>query len=163
MKILKWIDEYLEEALMGGLLVLMAVIMGIQVLCRYCFSYSLTWSEELTRYLFVWAGFISLSYCVKKKISIKITQFEQILSDKVADIMDIVRNVLLLCFTLYMIPFSVRYLEQCINNGSTSASMGIPMYVIQSAPLVGFVLVSFRLFECILEAIHNYRKGGRMF
>lgn len=163
MKVLKWLKEYLEEALMGGLLIIMAVIMGVQVVCRYCFSYSLSWSEELVRYLFIWAGFISLSYCVKKNISIKITQFEQMLPAKAAEVMDIVRNVLLLCFCVYMIPFSVRYLEQCINNGSTSAAMGIPMYLIQSAPLVGFIMVSFRLVEYIITAVHNVKEGGRMF
>ncbi len=163
MKVLKWLNESLEETLMVLLLIAMALIMGVQVFCRYCLSYSLTWSEELTRYLFVWAGFISISYCVKKKVSIKITQFEQMLPEKTADYIDIVRNALLLLFCLYMIPFSVRYLGQCINNGSTSSSMGIPMYFIQSAPLVGFSMVSVRLAQCIIEAIHNLKEGGRMF
>lgn len=161
MKVLKWLDENLEEVLMVLLLMCMVIIMGIQVFCRYCLNHSLTWSEELTRYLFVWAGFISISYCVKKKISIKITQFEHMLPVKVADSLDIVRNILLLCFSLYMIPFALRYVEQCINNGSTSSSMGIPMYYIQSAPLVGFVLVSIRLLQCIFEAVFALRKGGR--
>ena len=108
-------------------------------------------------------GFISLSYCVKKKISIKITQFEALLPEKTADYIDIVRNALLLCFCVYMVPFSLRYLQQCMHNGSTSPAMGIPMTLVQAAPLVGFILVSVRLFQCILEAIHNLREGGRMF
>ncbi|MCQ2441805.1 MAG: TRAP transporter small permease [Oscillospiraceae bacterium] len=163
MKLLKWLDDYLEEALLVILLLCMVAIMGIQVFCRYSLKQSLTWSEELTRYLFVWAGFISISYCVKKKISIKITQFEQMLPEKTADYIDIVRNVLLLLFCVYMVPFCVRYLQQCVNNGSTSSSLGIPMYFVQSAPLVGFSMVSVRLLQCILEAIHNLREGGRMF
>lgn len=161
MKALKWLDDKLEEVLMVTLLVLITVIMGVQVLCRYCFNYSLTWSEELARYLFIWGGFISISYCVKRKISIKITQFEQMLPEKVADAIDVVRNVLLLAFCLYMIPFAVRYLQQCIANGSTSSSMGIPMYWIQSAPIVGFVLVSVRLMQCILYSAHAFKYGGR--
>lgn len=163
MKVLKWLDEYLEEAVMVVLLLCMVVIMGIQVFCRYCFNASLTWSEELARYLLIWAGFISLSYCVKKKISIKITQFEQMLPEKTADYIDIVRNVLLLAFCVYMIPFSIRYLQQCINNGSTSASLRIPMYYIQCSPAFGFTLVSCRLLQCIIEAVHNLKEGGRMF
>ena len=35
----------------------------------------LSWSEELTRYLFIWCGFLSVSYCSKKCLSIKIEQF----------------------------------------------------------------------------------------
>ena len=52
-KILCGLDEYLEEVLLVILLAAMAVIMGVQVFCRYALSMSLTWSEELTRYLFI--------------------------------------------------------------------------------------------------------------
>ena len=72
---LKWLDENLEEFLMGVFLIGMVLIMGIQVLARYVFGASLSWSEEITRYLFIWSGFISVSYCTKKCISIKIEQF----------------------------------------------------------------------------------------
>jgi TRAP-type C4-dicarboxylate transport system permease small subunit len=48
-----WIDEYLEEFVMTILLILMALIMGVQVLSRYVFGMSLSWSEEITRYLFI--------------------------------------------------------------------------------------------------------------
>ena len=62
-KFLLYLDEYLEEVVMTILLILMAVIMGIQVLSRYAFGMSLSWSEEVTRYLFIWSAFISVSLC----------------------------------------------------------------------------------------------------
>ena len=65
-KVLHWIDEYLEETLLVAALAAMAVIMGIQVFSRYVLGASLSWSEELTRYIFIWAGFLSVSYCTKK-------------------------------------------------------------------------------------------------
>ena len=52
-KLLHGLDEYLEEVLLVILLAGMAVIMGIQVFWRYVLSMSLSWSEELTRYLFI--------------------------------------------------------------------------------------------------------------
>ena len=60
-KVLHWIDEYLEETLLVAALAAMAVIMGIQVFSRYVLGASLSWSEELTRYIFIWAGFLSVS------------------------------------------------------------------------------------------------------
>ena len=41
-KIINCIDEYLEEIILVFLLAAMAVIMGIQVFCRYALSMSLT-------------------------------------------------------------------------------------------------------------------------
>ena len=74
MKIIRWLDDNLEEALLIALLVTMTLLMGLQVFSRYILNASLSWSEELTRYLFIWSGFLSISYCIKKWISIKIDQ-----------------------------------------------------------------------------------------
>ena len=74
-KILHYLDEYLEEFLMVIFLIAMTLIMGIQVFSRYILGMSLSWSEEITRYLFIWSAFLSVSLCTRKCISIKIDQF----------------------------------------------------------------------------------------
>ena len=79
-KILHWLDENLEEFILVIFLIAMTLIMGIQIFCRYVLGMSLSWSEELTRYLFIWCGFLSVSYCSKKCLSIKIEQFVAIFS-----------------------------------------------------------------------------------
>ena len=60
-KTLHWLDENLEEFILVVFLIAMTLIMGIQVFCRYVLGMSLSWSEELTRYLFIWSGFLSVS------------------------------------------------------------------------------------------------------
>jgi len=45
-------------------LIAMTLIMGSGFL-RYVLGMSLSWSEELTRYIFIWCGFLSVSYCSK--------------------------------------------------------------------------------------------------
>ena len=54
---LKALDDYLEETILIILLVIMTGVMGIQIVSRYVFQNSLTWSEELVRYMFVWSAF----------------------------------------------------------------------------------------------------------
>ena len=105
-KIINCIDEYLEEIILVFLLAAMAVIMGIQVFCRYALSMSLTWSEELTRYLFIWAGFLSVSYCTKKCISIKIEQFVALFPKRGKALFKVVNHTIELALFLYLIPFA---------------------------------------------------------
>ena len=84
----------------------MTLIMGIQVLSRYVLGQSLSWSEEITRYLFIWSGFLSVSYCSKKCLSIKIEQFVAIFPRRGKALFKVVNHTFELIFFLYMIPFA---------------------------------------------------------
>ncbi|MBE5036038.1 TRAP transporter small permease [Gallibacter intestinalis] len=146
-KIINCIDEYLEEIILVFLLAAMAVIMGIQVFCRYALSMSLTWSEELTRYLFIWAGFLSVSYCTKKCISIKIEQFVALFPKRGKALFKVVNHTIELVLFLYLIPFAWKYFYSAIETGQVSPALGIPMYYVQAAPLAGFILVAIRIIQ----------------
>ena len=116
-KILHWLDENLEEFLLVFFLIAMTLIMGIQVFCRYVLGQSLSWSEEITRYLFIWSGFLSVSYCSKKCLSIKIEQFVAIFPRKGKAIFKLVNHTFELIFFLYMIPFAWSYLMSAVQSG----------------------------------------------
>lgn len=121
--------------------------MGIQVLCRYVLGMSLSWSEELTRYLFIWCGFLSVSYCSKKCLSIKIEQFVAIFPRRGKAIFKVVNHTFELIFFIYMIPFAWSYMMSSVHSGQLSPACGIPMYYIQAAPFVSFILVAFRVLQ----------------
>ena len=145
MKVIKWLDEHLEEVLMVLLLIAISVLMMANVIARRVFQNSLTWSDELSRFLLVWCGFLSVSYCVKKRVSIKIDQFQNSLPERWIPWLKMLRHTIVFIFCLIMIPFSVTYLQQAIASQATSAAMRIPMSYIQSAPLVCFVLLAIRV------------------
>lgn len=48
----------LAQALLIALMATMTLVCLAQVLWRYAFDDPLTWSEELSRYLFVWIGYL---------------------------------------------------------------------------------------------------------
>lgn len=146
-KVFRWLDDSLEETLMVITLILMTVIMGIQVFSRYALGASLSWSEELTRYLFVWEGFLSVSYCTKKCISIKIEQFVAMFPRRGKAIFKLVNHTFELSFFFYLIPFAVKYLISAVESGQVSPACHIPMYYVQAAPLVSFVLVAIRIMQ----------------
>ena len=136
-KILHWLDENLEEFFLVLFLILMTLIMGVQVLSRYILGASLSWSEELTRYLFVWSGFLSVSYCSKKCLSIKIEQFVAVFPRRGRAIFKVVN----------MIPFAWSYMMSAVHSGQLSPACQIPMYYVQAAPLFSFILVAFRVLQ----------------
>jgi len=147
MRIIKWLDDNVEEFLLVILLLAMTLIMGVQVFFRYALGMSLSWSEELTRYLFIWSGFLSVSYCSKKCLSIKIEQFVAAFPRRGRAIFKVVNHTFELIFFAYMMPFALAYLMSAVHSGQVSPACGIPMYYIQAAPLVSFVLVAFRILQ----------------
>lgn len=61
MRLIKWLDEHLEETLMVILLIVIACVTMIQVIVRKVpWLTSLTWAEEFCRFMWIWSVFISL-------------------------------------------------------------------------------------------------------
>lgn len=146
-KLIKWLDHYLEESILTVLLLAMAVIMGVQVFSRFVLKESLSWTEELTRYLFIWSGFLSVSYCSKRCISIKIEQFVARFSRRTKAIIKVINHTCELAFFFYMIPFAWSYMMSAVESGQVSPALSLPMYYVQAAPFVSFVLVAFRILQ----------------
>lgn len=146
-KVLRWLDQNLEEFLLVLFLAAMAVIMGIQVLVRYVLGMSLSWSEEVARYLFVWSGFLSISYCTKKCVSIKIEQFVASFPKRWKAALKVINHTIELVLFLYLLPFAWNYFYSAVISGQKSPALGLPMYLVQAAPMTGFVLCAFRVVQ----------------
>lgn len=155
MKFIKWLDNNLEEFLLIILLVAITCVMGLQVFCRYIMNNSLTWSEELTRYLFIYMSFISISYCIKKWISIKIDQLINMFSNKPYVFLQLILNVILFVFFFYLSIHAISFLQQSIVSKQLSPALEIPMWWIQFAPLLGFSLSTIRAFQQVVFETKN--------
>ena len=82
MAVLKWLDENIERIILLVLLAIMSVVIVLQVFMRYVMENSLTWSEELARFCFVWLVYIGISYGVKKAKHIRVEAILTVLKRK---------------------------------------------------------------------------------
>ena len=48
---------------------------------------------------------------------------------------------------LYLIPFAFKYMMSAVESGQVSPACHIPMYYVQAAPLVSFILVAIRIVQ----------------
>lgn len=156
-RLLHTLDAHLEEYLLIILLALMAILMILQVFCRYLLGISLSWSEELTRYLFIWSGFLSISFCCAKGLSIKTDILPHFLSAKKAHLLRLIGYTAVLLFFLYQLPFAASYMISAVTSGQVSPACGIPMVYIQAAPFVCFLLMIFRLVERMVRELRPLR------
>lgn len=61
-----------EEWLSVAVLIAILILLSYQVIMRFVFHNTNSWSEELARYLFIWLVYLSASYAIYKNAHIKI-------------------------------------------------------------------------------------------
>lgn len=148
---LKAIDDYLEETILIILLVIMTAVMGIQIVSRYVFQNSLTWSEELVRYMFVWSAFLGIPFCIKHGLSIKVDQFRNLFPIPLQKALLYIDKIIIFALFLVMFIYSCLVVKATYLSGQTSPAMQIPMWIVQVSVCVSSLLSMVRSIQNFLN------------
>lgn len=143
---LRWLDQHFEEALMAVFLCGIVVMMTTHVFFRYVMKAPLTWSEEATRYLFIWFVFIGISYGIRNKTHIRVNIIE-VLCPKVTPVFNLIQDVLGALFVFYLIPAAFRSMQQLAARNQTSAGLHLPMVFVYGALMCGLCLSAIRIVQ----------------
>lgn len=157
MKIIKWLDDHFEEYFLIALSVTMVFVIALQVFMRFIIGSSLTWSEELARYCFIWLVYIGISYGVKKQRHIKVDIALLALKDRGKIILGIIANLTFLTFAIFIIFNGYKLSSELLSWGQTSPALGFPMGVVYLATPVGMSLTAIRIVQQIVKQIRTLR------
>lgn len=160
LKILKAIDEKLELYICIFLISLMTLLIFVQVIMRYVMRNSLTWSEELARYVFIWLIYIGISYGAKIMKHIKIEAALGLFPKKVRPIVVMIGDLFFLAFSIFIAYTAYTIVLKQIHLGQQSPAMHIPMWIIYGAPMVGFALTAVRQVQTLLFRAKELGKKG---
>ncbi len=155
----KLVDEHFEEAIVVALMAMMSVLIGVQIFMRYVMGASLSWSEELSRYFFIWATYVGIAYAVRKDAHIRVTMGTDLLSAKGQTYVRILTHVIFGAFALFVMYQGWFMVEKTFRFGQKSASLGMPMGIIYLAPFSGFLLVVLRLIQAIVVDLRAVGQG----
>ncbi len=86
--------NHTEEIVIVAMFALMVAVIFLQVIMRYVFSNSLSWSEELGKFLFVWITWLGISLGERKGEHIKITMLTDRLPFRVAQVVNILSEII---------------------------------------------------------------------
>ncbi len=129
------------------MLLLISIVMGYSVFMRYVMNDSPSWAEEITRYFFVWSAFLSLSFCLKRKSSIRIDMLLVHLPRWVQKLNLALIEIVMLVFFAYMLKGAVNVTIGMIRSGQSSPALELPMYLIYGSAAVGFLLAIIRTLQ----------------
>lgn len=164
MKILKLLDDHLEEWLLTITYTLMLIIASAQVFFRYVVNYSISWSQDLLTYMFIWSVFIGISLAIKKRKHIKVELAYILLSKEKQFYLKVLSNLFFIIFCGIICYFSLQKIYKLIFvNPQISESTGLQMWIIQLAVPLGFLLSIYRLVidtKLLFAERLNLEKGG---
>lgn len=150
---MKKIWDNLEEFMIIPLIFAMSIIIFIQVIMRYVFENSLTWSEELARYLFVWLVYFSVSFTARRQKHIRIDAAINLYPKKMRPYIEILSEIIVLAFSIFIAVTGVTVYHKITWSGQMSPAIGLPMQFVYAAPMVGMALTSIRQIQCILQKV----------
>lgn len=152
-KLWEKLNSHLEMYVASVFLVLFTILTIIQIIARYVFSFPLDWSEELSRFAFIWFVFLSTSYAVKHQAHVRLTVIVNMLPKLAKKIVQIIALLFLLAFFGFVFYNSFELTEFVYQSKQLSAANRLPMYLVYLSLPVGIGLATLRVIQLIIKTI----------
>lgn len=145
--------DHLEEYLLVPLLAFSATVIFIQVIMRYVFQNSLSWSEELVRFLYIWEIWLGVSYATKRCSQLRISIIVDHLPKKIHWFIEAIVMVLWFAFGVFLIVVGFDMCARVAELGQHSTALRVPMQYVYLGIPVGALLMNIRLLEIFIPHI----------
>jgi len=131
----------------------------VEVVLRYGFQTSITWSSELVVVSIIWAVFIGLPVTLRKGGHIRVDVVVNLLSGKKKAAVIVLGTLIGGFFSFFLFYFSLKYAAFLKESGEVSITTDIAEYIYFLALPLGGFLLSIRYIQEIIRALKHERTG----
>jgi TRAP-type C4-dicarboxylate transport system permease small subunit len=150
-----WAINLLAETLVGVLMAAMILDIFVQVVFRYGLESSLSWSEELARYLFVWVIFVGASVAVRRNQHIAMTAIAAALPEPLRSFATALAHVAFIAFLLLLAWACIPLIVNA--RFTVSSELEIPIAWVYAAAPIGALLSVLHLVNRLAQIIWPHR------
>lgn len=157
----KFIEKYnsFEEKLLVGSLALNVLIVFFQIIMRSFFNTSISWSEELSRYIFIWQIWLGTSVAYNNNEHIKVDLIFSIFKgEKAKKVIDAIVNIIWLAFSIFMVYQGFKLLGSMNARNALSSGMRIPLIYVYASVPISFLIICIRLILDIIDSFKSNQK-----
>jgi TRAP-type C4-dicarboxylate transport system permease small subunit len=147
-KVSRLAEKVVQTALVG-MVGIMTVIIILQVFMRYLFLYSLSWSEEVARYLMIWVCFLGASLALKHGFHIGVEFIVNRFPEKVRNWVTLTARMGMILFLVYFTIGGFR-VSWAVRDQDSPALLFSMAYAYLSAPVGGFFMI-IQLLDLLIE------------
>lgn len=151
-KVIKFLDQRFEEMLIVSGFIIFIVLINFQVINRYLLPFMeianvTTWTEEISRYIFIAVSFLGASLAIKKRESIQVNALVKRFPVSIQKSINLANTIFMLYFSYIMIRYGFELISFQVSTGQTSPALGMQMAIPYSVVPIGFSLVIIRLIQ----------------
>lgn len=158
-KLLKFLDKHMEESILILGIIVMIILIFFQVVTRYLFNYSLAWSEEIARYIFVWQVWLAVPYAVIKGRHIRLELLPDAVGPKAKFVLDMLFFGVSAAFFAFLSYHSVAVVNGIIMMGQVTPVVHIPKWVCYLSVPLGSALAVFRFVQYGIKRVIRYKNN----
>ena len=133
----------LETYAAGGLVIAVAVVVLLQVLMRYLVAQPNPWSEEVSRFAFIWVSLLGASLAVEHRAHFGFDQVTKKLAPRAKRAVETFAGTVVLIFALLLIGTGIALMDLTL--GERSAALNLPIALVYAAAPVSGALMAIHL------------------
>ena len=137
----------IESIICRILLLGFVCLLFAQIVSREVFSYSISWIEELSVFMFVWFVYFGASCAAKLSAHNRVTFQFKLMSPQMVKYIEAFADLFWLFFNVYFIYLSYDFVFNRMNKFWTSQTLGVEMKYIYMVLPIAFVLMTFRILQ----------------
>ena len=130
--------QNVSKAVIGICMIVMMVVIFVQTSTRYLIFYSIPWSEEVSRYLYVALTLLGLNLAITSKQLVRIDIIDNYLKGNSLKTLNIVRAALSVIITATFFYSSFGMID--VSQFQSSPALGMSMQIMYSIIGIGFLL-----------------------
>ena len=145
--------DYIEESLVCVCLVVMTALTFVNVVARYVFSASLSFSEEITTYLFVLLSLLGSAIAAKRGAHLGLTIISDRVGPKAGRVLGIISMACATAFSAIICYFGFFMALNQFNKGQLTAGTQLPEWIFGSFVPIGALFVTIRFGENLVPLL----------
>ncbi|MFD6439710.1 TRAP transporter small permease [Peribacillus sp. NPDC060186] len=151
-KISKLLENTLNIIMAVALAIMVVLVFG-NVVLRYAFNSGITWSEEMSRYLFIWLTFLGAIGAYKNKEHLGVDMLIKRLPNKMKRVVIVISDLLILLVLVLVLDGSWKM--TMINIDSTAPATGMPLAFVYGTGILVSVSMGLMTIYNLYQVVFN--------
>lgn len=156
MQLLKKLYDNFEEIVCTFFVGVMIFALTTQTVWRVFTGSSFAWTEELSRYSFIWAVFFAAALAVKRSAHVRITAQFMKASLKTRFFFRVISDLIWIGFNIFFVFVCWETIQEGLDFPEISPTLHVVKAKVEMILPASFLLTSFRIIE---DYVRHYRAG----